>query len=63
MNKTARFLRHFHAAMTVTWAVLIVPSVVWWKDSVPWLVVISVYANVAGHFGAWQASRAETENT
>lgn len=60
---TARAMRRFHAALTVVWLALIVPSVLWWSESVPWLVLISVYANVAGHFGAYQASRAEETQT
>lgn len=52
-------LRRFHGVMTVAWLLLILPGVALWRDSVPFLVAISIYANVAGHFGAWQASRAE----
>lgn len=56
---TAKGMTRFHAAMTVLWGLLIIPSLLWWSQSVPWLVLISVYANLAGHFGAYQASRAE----
>ena len=56
---TARHLRHFHAASTFLWLALLPPSVLWWKDSVPWLVALSVWANLAGHFSAWQSARAE----
>jgi hypothetical protein len=48
-----------HATLTVVWLVLLVPSVLWWSQSIPWLVFMSVWANVAGHFSAWQGSRAE----
>lgn len=53
------FLRRFHGWATVIWTFLLVPSVLWWKDSVPWVVAMSCYANVAGHWAAWQASRTE----
>jgi hypothetical protein len=36
-----------------------IPSLIWWRESVPWLVIMSVWANVAGHWSSWQASRAE----
>lgn len=52
-------LRRFHAGMTALWLVLAVPSVLWWKDSILWVIVLSVWANVASHFGAWQGARAE----
>lgn len=32
------------------------------RNSVPYLVALSVYALAVGHFGSWQASRAETES-
>lgn len=54
-----RWLRHFHAGMTILWLVLIVPSLLWWKESLPWLVLMSVWANLAGHFAAWQGARSE----
>jgi hypothetical protein len=56
---TARQWRHIHAGLTIAWLILIIPSMLLWKDSVPWLVFMSVWANVAGSFGSWQAARAE----
>lgn len=57
----ARFLRAFHGWATITWAVLIVPSVLWWRSSLPWIVLMSVWANLAGHWSSWQASRVEVK--
>lgn len=50
-----------HAGLTIAWLlfalpVLLIPG---WASSVPLLVFISIYANVAGHWSAWQAARAE----
>ncbi|MFI7448096.1 hypothetical protein ACIBQX_11410 [Nonomuraea sp. NPDC049714] len=56
---SSRFWQHFHLAATITWIALMIPSLLWWKDSIPWLVIMSVWANVAGHWSSWQASRAE----
>jgi len=41
--------------------VLIVPSVLWWRSSLPWIVLMSVWANLAGHWSSWQASRVEVK--
>jgi hypothetical protein len=38
-----------------------IPAVLWWRDSLPFLVFVSVYANVAGHWSSWQASRIEVK--
>jgi hypothetical protein len=45
--------------MTVLWALTVVPTLIWWKDSILWVALMSVWANVASHFAAWQGSRAE----
>lgn len=38
---------------------LIIPTVLWWHDSVLWVGLISCYANAVGHFAAYQGTRAE----
>ena len=52
-------LRRFHGAATVFWVLMVVPSVLWWRTSVPYLVMLSVYAVVMGHWSSWQSSRVE----
>jgi hypothetical protein len=39
------------------------PSLIWWKASIPWLVAMSVWANVAGHFASWMGARSEAAQT
>ena len=39
------------------WALLFVPALLWLKESVPFLVFVSVYANFVGHWAAWEAAR------
>lgn len=53
-------LRKLHAAMTLFWVAMSVPTVLWWHDSILYVALISVYALIIGHWSAWQASRAET---
>ncbi len=50
---SATFMLRFHMVATVAFFLLIPPSAFWWKDSVPYLVFISVWANFAGHLSAW----------
>jgi hypothetical protein len=45
--------------MTLVWALTLAPSLLWWKDSILWVILLSVWANIAAHFSAWQGSRAE----
>ncbi len=48
-----------HLYLSLMWLLLIPPSALWWKDSVPYLVFISVYAVIMGHISSWQAARVE----
>jgi hypothetical protein len=56
-----RYLRGsaFHAGATVVWALLTVPTVLWWRESVFWVALISVWANVVSHASAYEAARAK----
>jgi hypothetical protein len=49
----------FHQIATLVWATLAIPTLLWWKESILWVALMSLYANVVGHWGAYQASRAE----
>lgn len=35
------------------------PSVIWWKNSVLWVIIISIYANIVGHLSGYSAARAD----
>lgn len=52
--------KHFHLTLTMLWAVMMpVALVTGWVYSLAFISVISIYANFAGHFSAWQAARTE----
>jgi fatty acid desaturase len=57
--RASRVFLWVHAILTVVWALLAVPTLVWWKESILWVALMSLYANFVGHFSAWQAVRAE----
>lgn len=48
-----------HGTLAVTWALLIIPSVIWWSQSIAWLVLMSGYANFAGSMASLQSARAD----
>lgn len=43
----------------MAWVLAVIPTVVWWKDSVFWVALMSCWANIASHAAAWQAARVE----
>lgn len=58
---SAVFWQRFHLVMLAVWVLLLPPSVLWWQQSIPYLVFMSWYAIAIGHASSWQASRAEQE--
>jgi hypothetical protein len=59
---TARFYKRLHATLTLIWALLAIPTLIWWKDSILWVALMSLWANMAAHFAAYQGTRAEENN-
>jgi hypothetical protein len=58
----ASTLRSIHGWLTVAWLLVIPLSLATgWLYSLAFISAISIYANVGGHFSAWQAARAEEE--
>jgi hypothetical protein len=55
----AKILRYFHLSMTIFWAIMIIPTIIWWRDSILWLAIMSVYANLMASFAAYQGARVE----
>jgi hypothetical protein len=58
----AKFLKYYHLAMMVFWPIFAVPTLLWWRDSVALVLILSLYANFAGDFSGYQGARAEEEN-
>ncbi len=56
---SAKFWQRVHIASAFLWLTLCVPGLLWWRDSVPFLVFASLWANVVGHIASAQAARAD----
>ena len=46
MKLTPVFIKRCHLVAAVMWVGLAIPSLIWWKDSVLWVILISIYANI-----------------
>jgi hypothetical protein len=53
------FMRKLNGWLAIIWLVASVPICIFLASSVPFLVFVSVYAVVTGHWSTWQASRVE----
>lgn len=45
--------------MMCLWVGLVPPTLIWWRESILWVAFLSLYANWATHFSAYQGARAE----
>lgn len=59
MKLTPVFIKRCHLVAAVMWVGLAIPSLIWWKDSVLWVILISIYANIVGHLSGYGAARAD----
>ncbi|MCI7851542.1 hypothetical protein [Klebsiella pneumoniae] len=59
MKLTPVFIKRCHLVAAVMWVGLAIPSLIWWKDNVLWVILISIYANIVGHLSGYSAARAD----
>jgi hypothetical protein len=58
---TPRRVAGIHYTLAGVWALLLIPTLMFWSNSVLWVAAMSLYANFVGHLSAAKASRAEQE--
>lgn len=51
----------FQGFLLLFWLLLAAPALVWWRESVPFLVFCSVYANFAYHLSGWRTAHNSRE--
>lgn len=56
-----RLMQKVHGWAAVVWLGASIPICLFLSSSVPFLVFISVYAVVTGHWSTWQAARVEVK--
>ena len=54
---SAKTGRRIHLALLILWVVPGIPVSWYLKESVPWVVFLSVYAVIATHWAGWSAER------
>lgn len=56
-------LRRFHLTMVFVWLLLSVPGIIYWKESILFVIILSLYANMEGSFAAYMAARSEKKQS
>ena len=54
---SAKTGRRIHLLLLILWTVVGIPVSLLLRNSIPWLVFLSVYAIIVGHASAWSAER------
>lgn len=52
-------IRNRHKYLAMFWMVMAVPTVLWWKESILWLAILSLYANIEASLAAMEAQKNE----
>jgi len=60
-KRPAVILKWVHLAALITWVGLTPFGVTIWKESILFVIICSLYANIEASFSAYQAARAETK--
>lgn len=55
------WLRRYHLTAMIVWIGLAIPGLIFWKESITFVIIMSLYANFAAEFAAYQGARNETE--
>ena len=56
-----KIMQSIHGWLTLVWFVAAFPIMFFWSENITFLVFVSVYAVVTGHWSSWQASRVEVK--
>ena len=48
-----------HTVLTLVWVALVLPTLLWWRESVFSVALMSLWANIASHWSAREAARAK----
>lgn len=45
----------------IIWALLVIPTMLFWKESVLVVLFYSIYANFAGHWSGYEGAKAQDD--
>jgi hypothetical protein len=57
--RSTTFQVHFHKWATLAWIALTIPTLLVWKESILWVALMSVWANIAAHWSAFEGAAAK----
>lgn len=58
-RRVARAALYFNLLSALIWLMLVVPTILYWRDSILWIALMSVWANLAASVAGLTASVAD----
>ncbi len=55
-RRSSRWRVWLHRALAAVWVLLAIPGVIWWAESILFVIAASVYANVASEIAGSEAA-------
>lgn len=50
-----------HLIMAIMWLCLAIPTIIWWKNSILWVLIMSLYANFEASMAAHHAKKNQND--
>jgi membrane protein required for beta-lactamase induction len=50
-----------HGCLMILWILLIIPTLLWWRESILWIAFMSLYAIISTHASAIEAALAKQQ--
>lgn len=54
--RTSKFRKKMHRFLAIFWMIMIVPTILWWNDSVLWVALMSLYSNIEVSLSAMEGA-------
>jgi hypothetical protein len=51
--------RNRHLILAIGWVLLAIPTILWWKEAIVWVALMSIYANAEASLAAHNAARSQ----
>ena len=55
-KRSSSFRMWLHRGLAIVWALLAIPGVLWWKTSILFVILCSLYANLAAELAGAEAA-------
>jgi len=52
---------YMHITLATIWGILAIPTALFWSNSILWILMISIYANIGAHLAAYEGAKDDAQ--